>query len=78
MIAEMQLLDNIVIQVQKLSAEYRLRLIQRVTETLLKPPSMLQQSQPLQFGKYSEGRMSTIEDFVIAEWRPSGAELNGD
>lgn len=78
MIAEMQLLDNIIIQVQKLSAEYRLHLIQRITETLSKPSSTSLQSRPLEYGKYSGGYMSTWEDFSIAEWRPTEEELNGE
>jgi hypothetical protein len=65
---DMQLLENIMTQVNQISPEYRLRLIQRVTETLLPFPS--QESKPLQFGKYKGNRMSTLEDFAFAEWQP--------
>lgn len=70
---DMQVLENIVTQVDQLSPEYRLRLIQRVTETLLPFPS--QESKPLQFGKYKGNRMSTLEDFSIAEWYPMTSDV---
>ena len=76
MIADMQLMEKIEVLVQQLSPEYRLRLIQRITETLI-PSSLSQESKPLQFGKYKGNRMSTLEDFTIAEWRPTDRELNG-
>jgi hypothetical protein len=76
MLADAQMLEKIVVQVRQLSPEYRLRLIQRITETLLPSPPP-QQSKPLQFGKYKGNRMSTLEDFAIAEWRTTDRELNG-
>jgi len=76
MIADAQLLEKIVVLVRQLSPEYRLRLIQRITETLI-PSSASQESKPLQFGKYKGNKMSTLEDFAIAEWRPTDKELNG-
>ena len=76
MIADAQIMEKIIVLVQQLSPEYRLRLIQRITETLI-PSSVSQESQPLQFGKYKGNRMSTPEDFIIAEWRPTDRELNG-
>ncbi len=76
MIADTQIMEKIVVLVQQLSPEYRLRLIQRITETLI-PSSVSQKSKPLQFGKYKGNRMSTLEDFTIAEWRPTDRELNG-
>ena len=76
MVANTQLLEKIIVLVKQLSPEYRLRLIQRITETLL--PSPRQTSKPLQFGKYKGHRMSTLEDFAIAEWRPTDKELNGE
>lgn len=75
MLADAQVLETIVAQAEQLSPEYRLRLIQRVAETLL--PSPPQKPKPLQFGKYKGNRMSTLEDFAIAEWRPTNEELNG-
>ncbi len=76
MIADPQLLEKIVIQIRELSPEYRLRLIQRITETLI-PSSASPESKPLQFGKYKGNKMSTLEDFAVAEWRPTDKELNG-
>ena len=77
MIADTQIMEKIVVMVQQLSPEYRLRLIQRITETLI-PSSVTEEPKPLQFGKYKGNRMSTAEDFTIAEWRPTDRELNGE
>ena len=66
MLADAQVFENILTQVNQLSPEYRLRLIQRVTASLMPFPT--QQSKPLQFGKYKGNRMSALQDFVIAEW----------
>ena len=78
MIADAQLMEIIVSQVKQLSPDDRIRLIQRITETLISPSS---QSQPryIQFGEFegNEAAMSTLEDFAIAEWRPTDEELNG-
>jgi hypothetical protein len=76
MLAETQVLEEIVAQVKQLSPEYRLRLIQRITDTLIL--SFPRQSKPLQFGKYKTGKMSTLEDFTVAEWQPADKELNGE
>jgi hypothetical protein len=76
MIADPQLMEKIVDLVQQLSPEYRLRLIQHITETLI-PSSVSPETNPLQFGKYKGNRMSTLEDFRLAEWRPTDRELNG-
>lgn len=76
MLADAQVFENILTQVNQLSPEYRLRLIQRVTASLLPFPP--QQSKPLQFGKYKGNRMSTLEDFAIVEWHPTDDELNGE
>jgi len=75
MLADTQVLENILTQVYQLSPESRLRLIQRVTATLLPFPP--QDSKPLQFGKYKGKRMSSLEDFAIAEWHPTDNEFNG-
>ena len=77
MLVESQELENIVTQIKQLSPENRLRLIQRITETLLKP-TVSSKTQPLQYGKYKGNRTSTLEDFAIAEWRPTNRELNGE
>ena len=77
MVADTQIMEKAVVLAQQLSPEYRLRLIQRITETLLPQTSSQKQGQ-LQFGKYRSGKMSTWEDFALAEWHPSDTELNGD
>jgi len=73
MIADSQIMEKIVVLVQQLSPEYRLRLIQRLTETLIPAPSspVSTEAKPLQFGKYQGNRISTREDFTSAEWRPA-------
>lgn len=76
MSTETQALEKIVVQAQQLSPEYRLRLIQRITDTLIL--SFPRKSKPLQFGKYKTGKMSTLKDFTIAEWRPTDRDLNGE
>ncbi len=77
MIADPQLLEKIIIQIRELSPEYRLRLIQRITDTLI-PSSVSPESKPLQFGKYKGNKMSPLKDFAVAEWRPTDKELNGE
>lgn len=76
MVADADVLDDILKQVNQLSPDSRLRLIQRVTATLI--PYPVQDSKPLQFGKYKDNRMSSLEDFAIAEWHPTENELNGE
>jgi hypothetical protein len=78
MLADTQILENILTQVKQLSPEYRLRLVQRIIQTLISPAPP-QQPQPIRFGEFSgdEASMSTLEDFAIAEWRPTGEELDG-
>lgn len=69
-------IEQIVAQTQRLSPDDRVRLVQRVLETLI-PTLPIQQQQPLPYGKYKGGRMSTEEDFLIAEWHPTEEELDG-
>lgn len=78
MVAETQTLDRIFSEAKHLSPEYRLRLVQRIIQTLV-PSSPLQESQPLRFGEFGgdEASMSTLEDFALAEWRPTDEELDG-
>ena len=65
MVADTQILENIFTQVQQLSPEYRLRLVQRIIQTLI-PPVPAQQPQPIRFGEFAgdEASMSTLEDFA--------------
>jgi len=78
MIADTQILENILTQVKRLSPEYRLRLVQRIIQTLILPPPP-PQPQLIRFGEFkgAEAAMSTLEDFAIAEWRPTDEELDG-
>ncbi len=78
MIADTQTLDRIFSEARRLSPEYRLRLVQRIIQTLVSSPS-IQEPQPLCFGEFGgdEAALSTWEDFAIAEWRPTDEELDG-
>ncbi len=78
MVTDTQTLDRIFSEAKHLSPEYRLRLVQRIIQTLVSP-SPLQEPQPLYFGEFGgdEAAMSTWEDFAIAEWRPTDEELDG-
>lgn len=77
MVTDTQALEKIVVLAEQLSPEYRLRLIERIIQTLIQPPP-IQKSKALEFGKYKTGKMSTLEDFAVAEWRPTDKDLNGE
>lgn len=72
-------LDTIKQQTRKLPANQKIELIKFLAESLAttKPEK---EPKYLVYGKYrNSGRqMSTEEDFKIAEWHPTEAELNGD
>lgn len=74
MMVQSKKIEELVIQSKQLTPESRLRLIQRITDTLI--PEQAKRSKPLQYGKYQEGKMSTLEDFALAEWRPSEKDLH--
>jgi hypothetical protein len=78
MLTDTQDLNNILTQVKQLPPEYRLRLVQLIIQTLI-PPAPSQQPRPIRFGEFTgdEASMSTMEDFAIAEWRPTDEELDG-
>lgn len=78
MAADTQTLDRLFSEAKHLSPEYRLRLVQRIIQTLVSP-SPLQEPQPLRFGEFggNEEAMASWEDFTIAEWRPTDEELDG-
>jgi hypothetical protein len=78
MLADSQIVEKIYSQVQNLSSEERLRLVERIIHSLV-PPTTVPNRQPLRFGEFSgdESAMSSLEDFAIAEWRPDDKELNG-
>lgn len=63
---------------QKLSPNEQLELIKLLAEKLARS-NFKKEPQYLVFGKYrnDRGRMSTEEDFKLAEWHPTEAELNG-
>lgn len=65
-------------QIQTLSFEEQLKLIQYLQERLAQPQA---KGEPryLVYGEFRNsgtGRMSTEEDFKIAEWNPTEAELS--
>jgi hypothetical protein len=67
------LFDQIAAQIDLLSVEERLRLIQRLAggiEAALQP----KQTHKMQYGQFRGPRMSTEEDFRLAEWRPGPDE----
>lgn len=69
MVVQESLFDHIAAQIDLLSVEERLRLIQRLAggiEASLQPA----QSRKMQYGQFRGSRMSTEEDFQLAEWRP--------
>lgn len=78
MITSAQTLDRIVSEARRLAPEYRLRLVQRIIQTLVTSSSALE-TEPLRFGEFGgdEANMSTWDDFTIAEWRPTDEELDG-
>ncbi len=64
-------------QVKNLPAEQKAELMKFLADELADRP---RQSSMIEFGKYANSgrRMSTEDDFKIAEWRPSDEELNGN
>lgn len=73
-------LELIFSQIKPLKFEDKLRLLQWVVEDL-KPTASPVESAGLVYGKYRNTpgrRMSTEEDFKIAEWNPTEAQLDGE
>jgi hypothetical protein len=68
--------ERIVAEIQDLSPQERLRLIRIVLDTLIAPERPAELRRPI-FGEFRGGRMSTEDDFKIAEWRPQDREMNG-
>lgn len=68
MIADTQILDRLFSEARHLTPEYRLRLVQRIIQTLV-PSDPVQKARPLRFGEFGgdESAMSTLEDFAIEE-----------
>jgi len=68
-------LEQVLVEADHLSPGDRLRLIRYVAETLL-PGEQEHTAQRLMYGEFRGERVSTEEDFALAEWRPSGQTLN--
>ena len=68
--------ERIVTEIQGLSPQDRLRLIRTVVDTMIMP-GRTTESRRLIYGEFRGGRMSTEDDFKIAEWRPQDREMNG-
>jgi hypothetical protein len=67
-------------QVEKLSAQEQLRLIQHLAEELLQREAKSQAPRYLVYGEYRDTpdrEFSTEEDFKLAEWHPTEEQLNG-
>ncbi len=69
--------EQIVQQVQQLPPDEQLRLITRVAGQLA-GIVRARPTQRLVYGKFHGDRLSTEEDFVIAEWRPTDDEIDGN
>ena len=68
--------ERIVAEIQDLTPEERLKLIRIVVDTLIMPGRPAE-SRCLIYGEFRGERMSTEDDFKIAEWRPQDREMNG-
>ncbi len=68
--------EKIVAEIEDLSPQERLKLIRFVVDTLI-TAGRPAESRLLTYGEFRGGRMSTEEDFTIAEWRPQDREMNG-
>lgn len=72
MTVDYQDLESLLERIKLLPPEYRLRLMQGILETLVLASPVVQTG-ILKFGEYRhfDGSMSTMEDYVVAEWRPT-------
>lgn len=70
--------EALIAQIEKLPPVARLQLVQRVLHSL-RLTVIADQSSILRFGEFAgdEAKMSTEEDFIMAEWRPTDEELDG-
>ncbi|MBK9216827.1 MAG: hypothetical protein IPM59_14755 [Chloracidobacterium sp.] len=70
-------IDIIKARSQELPQKQKVELIEFLTGLLEQKPH---QPKMIEYGKYANSgrRMSTEEDFKIAEWHPSDEELNGN
>lgn len=79
MSVEYENLEEILDHVRRLTPEYRLLLMQGILDTMI-PAAPSMPEHILKYGEYRDfdGPMSTLEDYAIAEWRPSDKELDGE
>ena len=72
-------IEMIYSQIKPLNFDDKQRLLEWLAKDL-KPTASQVESTGLVYGKYqnTSGRMSTEEDFKIAEWNPTEAQLNGE
>jgi len=68
--------ERIIAEIHGLSPQERLLLIRTVVDTLITPAHPAG-SRRLTFGEYRGARMSSEDDFKIAELRPDDREMNG-
>lgn len=71
----------VVKEAQQLSPQEQLELIKQLAEYLSRGQTKPQQPRYLVYGEFRDtpGReFATDEDFKLAEWHPTEAELNGD
>ncbi|NCO32826.1 MAG: hypothetical protein AUJ92_18370 [Armatimonadetes bacterium CG2_30_59_28] len=71
-------LESVIKQAQTLDLSGQLRLIEEI-ENLLGKTCDAVPSRPLVYGEFhgEGGHLSSEEDFLIAEWRPTESDLNG-
>ena len=78
MLVNIPTVEQLITQVEKLPPASRLQLVQRVLQSLL-PTLTVEQPSILRFGEFSgdESKMSSDEDFIMAEWHPTDEEVDG-
>jgi hypothetical protein len=70
MSVDLQQIEALITEIEKLSPALRLQLVQRVLHSL-PPEGPSDRSAILRFGEFAgeDANMSTDEDFAMAEWR---------
>jgi hypothetical protein len=68
----------LITEIEKLPPALRLQFVQRVLQSV-PPITSIEPLSILRFGEFwgDETKMSTEEDFAMAEWRPTDEELDG-
>ena len=69
-------LEQILSAAEQLPPDDRLRLIRHIAQTLI-PVQPDAPSRCLVYGEFAGPGMATEADFRVAEWQPSGRELDG-